>query len=314
MRALLARGDETVGIDNFSTGKRENLAELPNFPCIEGDLSDPGAAHEACRGVDVVFHEAAIPSVPRSIVDPGSTNDANVTGTLNLLIAAQKAKVMRVVYAGSSSAYGETPMLPKHEEMTPDPISPYAVSKLTGEYYLKSFFRVYGIETVTLRYFNVFGPRQDAASPYSGVLAKFITRLLAGQAPVIYGDGEQTRDFTYIENVVQANLLAGTAKASLVAGETMNVAMGSRTSLNEIVRVLYELIGGTWKSPEYMPWRAGDIRHSLADVTKARRLLNYCPQIDVREGLRRTVNWYRDVGWLSGECVDATAVREATKT
>jgi UDP-glucose 4-epimerase len=293
VRALLDRGDEVVGIDNLSTGKRANISGLSQLSFLEGDLNDMAAVEEACRGVDVIYHQAAIPSVPRSVKDPISTNESNVTGTLNLLVAAQKAGVRRVVYAGSSSAYGETPTLPKHEEMIPDPISPYAVSKLAGEYYMRSFYRVYGTETVVLRYFNVFGPRQDPTSPYSGVLAKFISKMLDNERPLIYGDGEQTRDFTYIDNVVQANLLAGTANAASVAGQVFNIAMGSRITLNAVFATLRDLVHYQGSAPENGAPREGDIRHSLADITKARTMLNYHPQVHVREGLRRTVNWYQ---------------------
>ena len=213
-RAVLAKGGKVVGFDNFSTGKRENLAEVRDeIEFHEGDLADLDALHRACRGVDYVFHEAAIPSVPRSVKDPLGNNRANVDGTLNLLVAARDAKVKRVIYAASSSAYGDTPTLPKREDMPPNPISPYATAKLAGEYYMTSFYRCYGLEAVCLRYFNVFGPRQDPGSPYSGVLAKFITQMLKGEAPTIFGDGKQSRDFTYVDNVVEANLLACRADA-----------------------------------------------------------------------------------------------------
>ena len=214
-RALLARGDQVRGVDNFSTGKQENLAEiLDRIDLREADIADLDAMHKACAGVDFVLHQAAIPSVPKSVLDPLASNRANVDGTVNLLVAARDAKVKRVIYAASSSAYGDTPTLPKHEAMSPDPISPYAVAKLASEHYMISFYRCYGLETVCLRYFNVFGPRQDPSSPYSGVLAKFITQMLRGEQPTIFGDGEQSRDFTYIDNVVEANLLACTAPAS----------------------------------------------------------------------------------------------------
>src|SRR6478752_2635305 len=229
-RGLLARGDKVRGLDNFSTGKRENVAGLLNqIELQEADLLDLDALHRACRGVDYVLHEAAIPSVPRSVKDPLGNNRANVDGTLNLLVAARDANIKRVVYAASSSAYGDTPTLPKREEMPPNPISPYAVAKLASEYYMTSFYRCYGLETVCLRYFNVYGPRQDPASPYSGVLAKFITQMLNGEEPTILGDGEQSRDFTYIDNAVHANLLAAKAPASEVAGRVFNVATGRRT-------------------------------------------------------------------------------------
>src|SRR6267154_1683859 len=229
VRALLERGDEVRGIDNFSTGRRENLTEvLKHMDFRQADILDLDAMHKACAGVDYVLHEAAIPSVPKSVLGPLGSNRANVDGTVNVLVAARDAKVKRVVYAASSSAYGDTPTLPKHEGMTPDPISPYAVAKLAGEHYMRSFWRVYGLETVVLRYFNVFGPYQDQASHYSGVLAIFCRKMLTGEQPTIYGDGEQSRDFTYIDNVVHANLLAALAPPEKVAGRMMNAATGSR--------------------------------------------------------------------------------------
>ncbi len=292
-RGLLARGEQVRGIDNFATGKGENIAEiLPHIDFREVDLLDLPALCGACAGVDYVLHQAAIPSVPKSVADPVTSNRANVDGTLNLLQAARSAQVKRVVYAGSSSAYGDTPTLPKHEDMVPNPISPYAVSKLTGEMYMKSFYRVYGLETVSLRYFNIFGPRQDANSQYSAVLAKFITFMLTGKAPTIFGDGEQSRDFTYIDNCVQANLLACTAPAPEVAGEVFNVAAGARFTLNQTVELLRNLTGYTG-AVEYASERSGDIKHSLADVSKAREYLGYEPKIGFEEGLRRTVEWYR---------------------
>ena len=291
-RALLERGERVRGLDNLSTGKRENIADLGRMDFHEASLLDLGAVAEACRGADYVLHEAAIPSVPRSVADPAESNRANVEGTLNLLIAARDAKVKRVVYAGSSSIYGESPTLPKREDMTPDPISPYAVSKLAGELYMRSYCRVYGLETVTLRYFNVFGPYQDAGSQYSGVLAKFIMLMLKGEQPTIFGDGEQSRDFTYIENVVAANLLACSAPATQVAGRVMNAATGSRITLNKTFEILKEMTGysGTVR---YGPERAGDIKHSLADIALAATLMGYKPVARFEEGLARTVAWYR---------------------
>jgi UDP-N-acetylglucosamine/UDP-N-acetyl-alpha-D-glucosaminouronate 4-epimerase len=294
--AVLAGGGSVRGIDNFSTGKRENLAEiLPRIDFREADLLDLEAVNSACQGVDYVLHEAAIPSVPRSVADPLGSNRANVDATMNLLVAARDAKVKRVVYAASSSAYGDTPTLPKHESMTPNPISPYAVAKLASEYYMVSFYRCYGLETVCLRYFNIFGPRQDPASPYSGVLAKFITSMLRGEAPVIFGDGAQSRDFTYIDNAVSANLLALKAPAAQCAGKVFNVATGERTDLNETFRLLKPLTGYT-AEVEYAPERAGDIKHSLADISLAAKHLGYKPAIHFEEGLRRTVEWYRSRG------------------
>jgi UDP-glucose 4-epimerase len=289
---LLASGESVRGIDNLSTGKRENLAGLEAMDFIEADLNDANACATACHGVEVVFHQAALASVPRSVADPISTNDSNVSGTLQLLVAARDAKLRRVVYAGSSAAYGDAPSLPKHEGMLPDPISPYAVSKLTGEYYMKSFYRVYGLETVTVRYFNVFGPYQDPSSQYSGVLAKFTMQMLAGEQPTIFGDGEQSRDFTFIQNVVGANLLAAQAPANQVAGRVFNVAAASRITLNETVKILHQLTGYRGEV-RYAPERAGDIKHSLADIDLARKHLGYEVQVDFPEGLRRTVEWYK---------------------
>lgn len=290
--ALLARGESVRGIDSFITGKRSNLVGLEKMDFVEGDLTDPAACARACDGVEIVFHEAALASVPRSVADPVSTNLHCVTATLNLLVAARAACVRRVVYAGSSSAYGDTPTLPKHEGMLPNPISPYAVAKLAGEHYMRAFARVYGLETVILRYFNVFGPYQDPTSHYSGVLAIFCRKMLAGGQPTIYGDGEQSRDFTYIDNVVHANLLAAAAPAEKVSGQMMNAATGCRITLNETFRILRELTGYTGE-PAYAPARAGDIRDSLADIRLAGELLGYSPIVDFREGLRRTVEWYR---------------------
>jgi nucleoside-diphosphate-sugar epimerase len=291
--ALLARGDKVRGVDNFSTGQRENIAEiLDRIDFREADILDLAAMKNACAGVDYIFHEAAIPSVPKSVLDPLGSNQANVDGTVNLLVAARDAKVKRVVYAASSSAYGDTPTLPKHEGMTPSPISPYAVAKLASEHYMISFYRCYGLETVALRYFNIFGPRQDPSSPYSGVLAKFITQMLAGERPTIFGDGEQSRDFTYIDNAVDANLLACQAPASEVAGQVFNVATGRRVTLNETFELLRSLTSYSGKL-NYAPERGGDIKHSLANISKAETHLRYRPQVNFEEGLRRTVEWYR---------------------
>jgi len=282
-----------VGLDNFSTGNHENLAGvLDRIEFHEADLLDLDALHQACRGVDYVLHEAAIPSVPRSVKDPLESNRANVDGTLNLLVAARDAKVKRVVYAASSSAYGDTPTLPKREDMLPYPISPYATAKLASEYYMTSFYRCYGLETVCLRYFNVFGPRQDPASPYSGVLAKFITQMLEGEAPTIFGDGKQSRDFTYVDNVAEANLLACTAPSGEVAGGVINVATGRRTDLYQTFQILKKLTGYSGEV-KYGPEREGDVKHSLADISLAEKHLGYKPKVDFEEGLTRTVAWYR---------------------
>jgi len=293
--ALLARGESVRGIDSFITGKRSNLAGLEAMEFIEGDLTDPAACAKACAGVEIVFHEAALASVPRSVADPAATNRNCLDATLNLLVAARDAKARRVIYAGSSSVYGDTPTLPKHEQMLPNPISPYAAAKLAGEFYMSAFTRVYGLETVTLRYFNVFGPYQDPGSHYSGVLAIFCRRMLAGEQPTIYGDGQQSRDFTYIDNVVLGNLLAAAAPAEKVSGRMMNLATGSSITLNNAFAILRELAGNSGQ-PAYAAPRAGDIRDSLADIRLAGELLGYAPSVDFREGLRRTVEWYRSGG------------------
>src|SRR2546423_2232777 len=292
-RALLSRGEAVRGLDNFSTGNKNNLAEIAaRIDFHESDITDLDAMHRACKGVDFVLHQAAIPSVPKSVLDPLGSNEANVDGTVNVLVAARDAKVKRVGYAASSSAYGDTPTLPKHEGMKPDPISPYAVAKLASEHYMVSFFRCYGLETVCLRYFNIFGPRQDPTSPYSGVLAKFITQMLAGERPTIFGDGKQSRDFTYIDNTVEANLLAAKAPASEAAGQVFNVATGTRVDLNETFQLLKKIIGFKGEV-KYGPERAGDVKHSLADLSRTEKCLGYKPKVNFEEGLRRTVDWYR---------------------
>jgi len=299
-RALLDRGEEVRGIDNFATGKHENIAEICHrIDFREADLLDLAAMKEACQGVECVFHQAAIPSVPKSVLDPLGSNQANVDGTVNILIGARDAKTRRVVYAASSSAYGDTPTLPKHEEMPPNPISPYAVAKLASEYYMTSFYRCYGLETVSLRYFNIFGPRQDPTSPYSGVLAKFITQMLRGEQPTIFGDGSQSRDFTYIDNAVDANLLAAKAPAAKAAGRVFNVATGTRADLNETFVLLKKLTGYSG-SVKYAPAREGDIQHSLADIAQAETQLGYAAKVSFEEGLRRTVEWYRGESKAAG--------------
>ncbi|HUM04691.1 MAG TPA: SDR family oxidoreductase [Terriglobales bacterium] len=293
VRALLDRGDDVRGIDNLATGNQDNLQEvIHQVDFRRVDILDLDALRQACEGVDYVLHQAAIPSVPKSVIDPLGSNRANVDGTVNVLVAARDAKARRVVYAASSSAYGDTPTLPKHEAMNPNPISPYAVAKLTGEYYMTSFHRCYGLETVSLRYFNIFGPRQDPSSPYSGVLAKFSLQMLRGEQPTIFGDGEQSRDFNYIDNAVSANLLACLAPASECAGRVFNIATGRRASLNETFELMKPLTGynGTVR---YAPERSGDIKHSLADITLAQKHLGYTPLVSFEEGLRRTIEWYR---------------------
>lgn len=293
-RALLSRGEQVRGVDNFSTGNRNNIAEiLDRIDFHEADILNLDAMHKACAEVDFVFHEAAIPSVPKSVLDPLGSNRANIDGTVNVLVAARDAKVKRVVYAASSSAYGDTPTLPKHEAMRPDPISPYAVAKLASEHYMISFYRCYGLETVCLRYFNIFGPRQDPSSPYSGVLAKFITQMLRGEQPTMFGDGEQSRDFTYIDNAVEANLLACKAPADKAAGQVFNTATGRRVTLNETFKLLQGMTAYKGE-PKYGPERGGDIKHSLAEISKAEAALGYKPIVGFEEGLKRTVEWYRE--------------------
>jgi len=291
---LLARGKKVRGIDNFVTGKHENLRGLEAMELIEADINDAAAVAKACRGVECIFHEAAIPSVPRSIEDPVTSNHAGVSGTVQLLVAAKDAKVRRVVYAGSSSVYGNTPTLPKQEQMQPSPISPYAVSKLAGELYLQSFTRVYGLETVVIRYFNVFGPFQDPTSHYSGILAIFTMKMLAGETPTIYGDGEQSRDFTFIQNVVHGNLLASEAPAERVSGKVFNIATGNRVTLNQTVEILRRATGYTGEV-RYAAERSGDVKHSLADISRAKEGFGYEPLVDFREGIERTVAWYKTV-------------------
>ena len=285
---LLARGESVRVVDSLITGHQRNVQ--PGAEFVKGDLADVDFAKQAIAGADYVLHQAAIPSVPRSVADPITSNRANIDATLNVLVAARDAKVKRLVYAASSSAYGNAAALPKREDMGTDPLSPYALQKLVGEQYLKQFTALYGLETVSIRYFNVFGPRQDPSSPYSGVISLFITHLLAGKAPKIYGDGGQTRDFTYVGNVVDGVLRA--TKADGASGQVINVATGGRISLNELFTTLRTIIGGTME-PEYLPDRAGDVRDSQADIGKAKAILGYTPVISFEDGLRRTVDWYR---------------------
>lgn len=293
VRALLERGARVRGLDNFATGRRENLTGLSGaFEWIEADLRDALAVRAACAGVDFVLHEGALPSVPRSIEDPATSHDVNVRGTLNVLDAARRAGVRRVVYAASSSAYGDQPGFPRVETMTPKPLSPYAVQKLAGEFYLQSYARVYGLETVALRYFNIFGPHQDPGSAYAGVVARWIGEMLRGQQPAIFGDGEQGRDFTHVSNVVQANLRALEADAMNVTGRVFNIGCGERHTLNEMFRLIAGLTGYTGE-PGYAPERAGDVRDSHADISAARQAFGYDPEVGFTEGLRQTVEWYR---------------------
>jgi nucleoside-diphosphate-sugar epimerase len=291
VRRLLEEGEKVRVLDDFSTGRRENLEGLCGFEIFEGSLTKPNVVDKALDGVDYVLHQAAIPSVPRSVADPLKSNEANVTGTLMLLDAAKRAGVKRLVFAASSSAYGDTEVLPKVEDMPAKPLSPYAVNKYAGELYAKVYADIYGLETVCLRYFNIFGPYQDPASEYAAVIPKFILRMLKGEAPVIYGDGEQSRDFTYIDNAVEANLLA--CKSEKVGrGEVINVACGERYSLNELVAALNEILG-TKIEPLYDEARPGDVKHSLAAIERARELLGYEVKVDFHEGLKRTVEWFR---------------------
>jgi nucleoside-diphosphate-sugar epimerase len=287
---LLRRGHSVRVADSLITGKRRNIEHLPGVEFLEGDLADFAFAQRAVDGRDYVLHQAAIPSVPRSVNDPITSNRANIDASINVLVAARDAGVKRLVYAGSSSAYGNTPTLPKQEDMATSPLSPYALQKLVAEQYAQMFTRLYGFETVTTRYFNVFGPRQDPGSPYSGVISLFATALLEGRQPIIYGDGEQTRDFTYVANVVDGVLRA--CEAPNAAGHVVNVATGGRISLNELVRVMNGIVG-TRLEPIYKEERAGDVRDSQADITRAKTLLGYTPIVSLEEGLRHTLAWCR---------------------
>jgi len=288
---LARRGERVRVVDNLSTGKRQNIAHLTSVEFVEGDLADLEVARRAVTGVDYVLHQAAIPSVPRSVQDPITSNRANIDASLNILVAARDAGIKRLVYAGSSSAYGDTPTLPKVETMPTAPLSPYALQKLVAEQYCQIFTRLYGLETVTIRYFNVFGPRQDPSSPYSGVISLFISALCEGGQPTIYGDGEHTRDFTYVANVVDGVLRACTAAGA--SGEVINVATGGRISLNTLFKTIRELVNARVE-PIYAPPRPGDVKDSQADISKASRVLGYAPIVSFEEGLARTVAWYRD--------------------
>jgi nucleoside-diphosphate-sugar epimerase len=287
---LVRRGETVRVVDNLSTGKRQNLSHVPSVEFIEGDLVDLDVARRAVKGIDYVLHQAAIPSVPRSVEDPITSNRANVDASLTVLVAARDAGVKRLVYAGSSSAYGNTPTLPKVETMAPAPLSPYALQKLVAEQYCQMFTRLYGLQTVTTRYFNVFGPRQDPSSPYSGVISIFISALCEGRRPTIYGDGEHTRDFTYVANVVDGVLRACTADNA--SGEVINVATSGRISLNTLFNTVRDLVGSTVE-PIYAEPRAGDVKDSQADISKAKRVLGYQPSVTFDAGLAKTVEWYR---------------------
>ncbi len=289
--ALVKQGGRVKVLDNFATGKRENIDPfLDDLELVEGDLRNLEDVRKAVKGVEVVLHQGALPSVPKSVEDPVGSNESNITGTLNCLIASRDAGVRRVVYAASSSAYGDSPTLPKEETMKPEPLSPYAIQKYVGELYCRNFYQLYGLETVSLRYFNVFGPRQDPTSQYAAVIPRFITALAAGKAPTIYGDGEQSRDFTYVDNVVHANLLAAHAEGA--AGEMMNFACGKRCTLNELLEQIQRIMQ-TRIEPVYTDPRPGDVKHSLADTRKSRQLLGYEPHVSLEEGLKRTVAFFR---------------------
>jgi len=291
--ALLQRGHAVRVLDNFSTGKRENLIfdqAYPSLEIIDGDVRDLKSCEKAVQGMEYIFHQGALPSVQRSVEDPETSHAVNAGGTLNILLAAREKGVKRVMYAASSSVYGDTPTLPKHEEMPPNPLSPYALQKYVGEQYCRLFFQLYGLETISLRYFNIFGPKQDPNSLYSAVIPKFIDALIQGRAPTIFGDGEQSRDFTYIENVVQANLLAMSAEH--VRGEAVNIACGKRISLNELFKVLKEILGSK-QSPVYQEPRQGDVKHSLADIRRAKEIIDYEPKVGIEPGLKKTVDFFR---------------------
>jgi nucleoside-diphosphate-sugar epimerase len=293
VEALLRQGHQVRVLDNFSTGKRENLVfekDDPSLEIIDGDIRDLGTCQKATMGIHYVFHQAALASVQRSLEDPLTTQAVNANGSLNILLAARDAGVKRVMYASSSSIYGDTPTLPKMEEMPPNPLSPYALQKYIGEQYCRLFSQLYGLETVSLRYFNIFGPKQDPSSVYSAVIPKFINALLHNDSPIIFGDGEQSRDFTYIDNVVHANLLAMSAER--LQGEVMNIACGKRISLNQLLAILKEILGSK-NSPVYKESRKGDVRHSLADISRGKRLINYDPPVDIESGLQKTVDYFR---------------------
>jgi UDP-glucose 4-epimerase len=291
VEGLLARGIAVRVLDNFATGRLENLAAVTGkIELLEGDVSNLTTVRSAVRKVDVIFHEAALPSVERSVKNPLESNEVNITGTLNVLLAARDEGVQRVVFAASSAAYGNSPVLPKEETMMSEPLSPYAVSKLAAEQYARIFYELYGLSTISLRYFNVFGPRQDPTTQYAGVIAKFITCALEGKPFPIFGDGEQSRDFTYVSNVVDANLLA--AEAKVQGAPLMNIAYGQRASLNQIADMLNELTGQNLAS-QFGPERAGDVRHSHASIKRAKEMIGYQPKVDLLEGLRRTLEWYR---------------------
>ncbi|MDA2922509.1 SDR family oxidoreductase [Patescibacteria group bacterium AH-259-L07] len=291
---LLKDGEFVRIVDDFSTGKKENIKEFldnPNFELLKGDISDLNVAKDAVKGTDFVLHQAAIPSVPRSVNNPLRSNKVNINGTLNILISARDEKIKKLVYASSSSVYGDSPQLPKKETFSPNPISPYALTKFAGEKYTQLFAVLYGLPTVCIRYFNVFGPKQDPTSQYSAVIPNFISAVLNDRSPTIYGDGNQSRDFTFVENVVEANVLALQSNAS---GELINIACGKRTTLNDLLKYINQILGKNIK-PVYEKSRPGDIRHSLADISKAKKILGYEPKITIKQGLKKTIAWYRDI-------------------
>ena len=303
--ALATSGARVRIIDDLSTGHRENVEEIGgNIDFVQASLNDHDIIRRALEDVELVFHEAAIPSVPRSVSDPLETHVACVDATLSLLLAARESGVRRIIYAASSSAYGDQPELPKREDMRPDPLSPYAVAKLVGEYYCQTFTRVYGLETLSLRYFNVFGPRQDPSSQYSGVISRFINDLMTGERPIIYGDGEQSRDFTYITNVVEANLRA--AETDRGIGEVINVANGERITLNQLLEELKNLTGKETVAANYQQPRAGDVLHSLADISRARKFLDFEPRMKLREGLQLTIDWWKQSRFASASLRDSS--------
>ena len=291
--SLLKRKHFVRVLDDFSTGKRKNLIfgkEYPSLEILKGDICDLRTCKKAIKGVEYIFHQAALPSVQRSVEDPGTSNAINVGGTLNILLAAKEEGVKRVIYASSSSIYGDTPTLPKHEEMPPHPLSPYALQKYIGEQYCRLFYQLYGLDSVSLRYFNIFGPKQDPNSVYSAVIPRFIDALIHDRPPVIFGDGEQSRDFTFIENVVQANLLA--MSSGHLHGEAMNIACGKRISLNQLLKILKKILGSKL-APNYQEPRKGDVRHSLADIRKSKKFINYMPKVGTEEGLNKTVEFFQ---------------------
>ncbi|HWP49999.1 MAG TPA: SDR family oxidoreductase [Candidatus Limnocylindrales bacterium] len=290
VEALLKINYRVRVLDNFMTGKRQNISSiLSHIQFIEGDLRDFETVRKAAEAVDFIFHLGALPSVPRSIQDPITSNEVNIQGTLHVLEAARQMRVKRVIFSSSSSVYGDSPLLPKREDAVPNPLSPYAVTKLAGEYYCKVYYKIHGLETVCLRYFNVFGPKQDPTSQYAAAIPRFINALLVNKPPLVYGDGEQSRDFTYVENVVQANILA--IKAPEAPGKIFNIAYGKRITVNELIKTLNTLLGKNIQ-PVYESSRPGDIRHSLADISQARQILGFSPTVTLEEGLRRSIAWF----------------------